>query len=139
MGILSDFFIGEKDTIPTYDGGDDFASEDRCQLKSITPLEAAGILEALTGRDTLEALDDFTLLTPQDAEDWTMSVPDEMVEALAALNDSRLADVAKRCSDITAEELHWTPGDFLSTISELRGLARRAVDENKTLYLWNSL
>ena len=49
MGVLSDFFIAEKGTVPNYEDGSAFSSEDRCELKSITPLEAAGMMEALTG------------------------------------------------------------------------------------------
>ena len=139
MSVLSDFFIAEKGAVPSYDGGDGFPSEDRCQIGSITPLEAAGIMEVLTGSDTFEVLDQFTLLTPQDAEDWTMAVPDEMIEALAGLDDSQIPDVAKRCSDITAEELGWSPEDFLSVISPLRDLASRALETNRSMYLWNSM
>jgi hypothetical protein len=139
MGVLSDFFIAEKGAIPNYDGGTAFPSENRCQFKSITPLEAAGIMEVLTGSDTFEVLDQFTLLTPQDAEDWTMAVPEEMVEALAALEDSQIPDVAKRCADITAEELGWSPDDFQRVVSPLRDLARRALEKNNSMYLWNSL
>lgn len=139
MGILSDFFISETDTVPKYSGSANFASEDRCQFKSITPLEAAGILEVLTGTDRFVALDKFQLLTPQDAEDWTMNVPGEMVKALAALDDSQLPNTAERCSEITAEELGWSPVDFLRVISQLRQLSRRAIDKDKSIYLWNSL
>jgi hypothetical protein len=140
MGILSDFFIAEKGTIPDYDGERDFPSEDRCQFRSITPLETAGILSVLRGGgDPVALLDAFPVLPRQDTEQWTMSVPEEMTEALAALDDSQIHDVAGRCSDITTEELGWSPAEFLEVVVQLRKLARRSVDQNKSIYLWNSL
>ena len=87
MGILSDFFIADADTTPEYDCGPDFPNNDRCQLKYITPLEAAGILSVLRGGgDRIEMLGAFPLLTPQDAGEWIMSVPDDMVASLAEMN-----------------------------------------------------
>jgi len=139
MGILSDFFIAETGTVPEYDGGHDFPANSRVQIGSITPLEAAGIMEVVTGRDTFEVMGEFTLLTPQDAEEWTMSVPDELVKSLARLDDSQMPEIADRCSKLTAEELGWSPNDFLGVISELRQLARLAVDKNYSMFLWNSL
>lgn len=140
MGILSDFFVADKATTPTYDGGPDFDTEDRCQFKSITPLEAAGILSVLRGGgDRIEMLDDFSLLTPPDAEEWTMSVPDDMVAALAALDDSQLPNLALQCADVTVEEIGWSSDDFQFVLSQLRDLSRRAVDSNRSMYLWNSL
>jgi hypothetical protein len=139
MSTLSDFFIAEKGMTPEYNGAAEFPSEDRCQFKSITPLEAAGIMEVLTGKDTFEVMDQFSLVTPQDAEEWTMNVPDEMVAALAALDASEIPEIAGRCAQITAEELGWSSEDFADVVSQLRALAHRAVEGNKSMYLWNSL
>lgn len=140
MGILSDFFIADGSSTPKYDWGAQFPAADRCQFKSITPLEAAGILSALRGGgDRMRMLDEFPSLTPQDAEEWTQRVPADMTSALAALNDSQLPDVAQRCADITAEELGWSSDDFQEVLEQLRTLARRAVDTGKLMYLWNSV
>jgi len=49
MGVLSDFFLADGWSVPEYDCGREFPAEDRCQLKTITILEAAGILSVLRG------------------------------------------------------------------------------------------
>lgn len=140
MGILSDFFIADANATPEYDCGPDFPSDDRCQFKYITPLEAAGILSVLRGGgDRIEMLDAFPLLTPQDAEEWTMSVPDDMVALLAEISDAQIPGIAQKCADVTAEELGWAPEDFTDVIKQLSELARRAVETKRSMYLWNSL
>ncbi len=96
MGILSDFFIADDSPTPQYDCGPQFPAADRCQFKSITPLEAAGILFVLRGSgDRIKMIDEFPSLTPQDAEEWIQRVPVDMTSALAALNDSQLPVVAQ--------------------------------------------
>ena len=140
MGILSDFFLADRTATPAYDGGPDFPAEDRCQFKSITSLEAAGILSVLHGSgDRIEMLHAFPLLSPEEADDWTMSVPEDMTTALAALEDSQIPLIAQQCADTTAEELGWSSDDFHDVLKRLRALARRAADTNKSIYLWNSL
>ncbi len=140
MSILSDFFIADDSSTPKYDCGSHFPAEDRCQFKSITTLEAAGILSVIRGgEDCIELLDEFQLLTPQDAEEWIHRVPVDMTSALATLDDSQMPDIAQRCADLTAEELGWSPDDFQDVLYQLRTLARRALDTGKTMYLWNSL
>jgi hypothetical protein len=91
------------------------------------------------GGDRIEMIDAFPLLTPEEAEEWTMSVPDDMTTALAALDGSQLPKVAQRCADETAEELGWSSDDFQDVLKQLRALARRALDTGKPMYLWNSL
>ena len=140
MGILSDFFIAETGKVPDYLGSSDFPAADRCQFKSITPLEAAGVLSVLRGSgDRVELIGEFKLLTPEDAEEWTMIIPDDMMSLLAALTEPRLSKVAKQCSIETAEEVAWSPEDFHFVLSHLRDLAIRARETGRSMYLWNSL
>jgi hypothetical protein len=140
MGVLSDFFIADEGSFLNYDGGQDFPADDRCQLRSITPLEAAGILSVLRGSgDRIEMIGEFPFLTPEDAEEWKMSVPADMVDALARLDEARLPEVAAACSQLTNEELGWSNNDFQMVLSHLKSLARRAVETNRAMYLWVSL
>jgi hypothetical protein len=140
MGILSDFFIADRTEKTEYDGGPDFHAEERCQFKSITPLEAAGILSVLRGGgDRLDMLDAFPLLTPEEAEQWTIGIPAEMTTALAAIDDLQIPSLAQKCADVTGEELGWSSKDFEDVLNRLRALARRAVASDKSMYLWNSL
>jgi hypothetical protein len=140
MGILSDFFIAGRESTPTYDPGRAFPAEDRCEFKSITPLEAAGILSVLRGSgDPVEMMDEFPLVTPEEAEEWIMNVPDEMADRLRALDDERLVVAARQCAEVTAEELRWSAEDFDGVLRDLRRLARRAAETGKRMHLWNSL
>ncbi len=79
MGVLSDFFIADEASTPTYDPGPTFPADDRCQLNSITPLEAAGILSVLRGDgEQVALLSEFPLLTAEDADEWIVNVPLDM-------------------------------------------------------------
>ena len=84
-------------------------------------------------------ISEFRCLTPEDAEEWTQSVPSDMTSSLASLTERDLPEVARKCADVSAEELGWTPADFESVLTELRMLAIRAIQSGKSMYLWNSL
>lgn len=140
MSVLSDFIISTGATVPNYDGISEFPDADRCQFKGITPLEAAGLLEALRREgDRISMLSEFPLLTPEEAEVWTMGVAEDFVTRLAELDQAGIATVAERFSQITADELGWPTGDSISMLTQLASLARRARAEQKRMYLWNSL
>jgi hypothetical protein len=139
VGVLSDFFIADASSVPEYSGLS-FPADERCQFKGITPLEAAGILAVLLGGgDQIAMMSEFRCLTPEDAEEWTQSVPSDMTSSLASLTESDLPGVARKCADITAEELGWTPAEFESVLTDLSALALRAIKCGKSMYLWNSL
>ncbi len=140
MGILSDFFILDKDATPKYDSSKDWGSH-RCAYKSITPLEAAVILKVVRNSpdDRVKMIGEFKLLTPEDAEEWTMSVPDDMVELLASANERKINDWAAECAEITKKELNWKAADFVEVFTGLSKLSETAIAENMKMYLWNSL
>lgn len=118
MSLLSDFFISSETDVPSYDGDPTFPDHDRVQLNHITPLEAAGLLEALRGGgDSVEMISDFPLLTPQDAETWTMGIPDDFVTRLAELDESAIRSTATSFAEITVEELGWPVEDAASMVA----------------------
>ena len=140
MGILSDFFIAVGAEPPDYQGGTGVPEEDRCQFNRITPLEAAGMLAILRGvDDRMGLLGSFPLLTPEGAEEWTMSVPGDMVELLAKLDPGEYPRIAAAFAEVTAEELCWTAEDFEPVVAGLSALAKRAAASGKNMFLWNSL
>jgi hypothetical protein len=140
MSLLSDFFISSDTDVPSYDGDPSFPEHDRVQLNHITPLEAAGLLEALRGGgDSVEMISEFPLLTPQDADTWTMGVPDDFAPRLAELDESAIRSTATSFAEITVEELGWSADDAASMVADLSALARRAVAGGKRMFLWNSL
>jgi hypothetical protein len=140
MGILSDFFIAGGEGVPEYDGGKGFAPEDVCTGKGLTPLQAAQLLGVLRGEGTvLVLIDEFKMLTPPEGESFTMSVPQDMVEGLAKLDDAGVSGIAAGFAEATAAELGWSASDCEPVIAELAALARRAIAQSKRLYLWNCL
>lgn len=140
MGILSDFFIAEGTSVPNYDGGAGMDSADCVQSKGITPLQAAQLLAVIRGIPFDHSLiREFELLSPDDAEEWTMSVPQDMVTLLASLSAVRVDEIVERLADETQEELDWSPEDLRSLVLELQALASRCVAAKKTMYYWCSL
>ena len=140
MGMLSDFYIAARTDSPEYDCGPDFPAEERCQLRGMTPLESAGILAALRGvEDSVALMDEFELLTPQEAEEWIYLVPQDMVDELAKLEGEKLNKVAQQSSVNNAEELPWAPEDYIELFTKLSALAKRAKVSEKVMYLWVSL
>jgi hypothetical protein len=138
MGILSDFFIASGDAALSYD--ESFPAQDVCHAKSITPLEAAGMLAVLRGgADRLGLIGEFDCLTAQEADNWTMSVPDDMVTALASIDEGNVSRIATQFADATQEELGWGAADFEPIVTQLAALARKAGATNKKMFLWNSL
>ncbi|MCL4219664.1 MAG: hypothetical protein KJ052_22005 [Candidatus Hydrogenedentes bacterium] len=140
MGLLSDFFIAHTTPVPDYQGGEAFADADKCQFKYLTPLQAAQFLAVLRGQEyAVEMINEFELVTPEDAEDWTMLVPQDMVDALARIDNTRVSAVASQFAEATREELEWSPEDFVPIVSALAALAQRAIATGKRMYLWNCL
>ena len=137
MSSLCDFFLSDNNNSLQYDGGP--AYTDKCQFKSLSILEVAGILAVLNGGDAVELLDDFQLLTPEDAEEWIYLVPVEMTELLSNIDPSEIEEIAEKCAVETVEEIAWETSDFLPVITALRSLAVKARQLNKDLYVWNSL
>lgn len=138
MGLLSDFFIANASPVPNYEGGETFDDADKCQFKSISPLQAGQFLAVLRRVDyTVDLLSEFKLVTPEEAEDWTMSVPQDFVDALAKLKSGEIPALAARFAEATQEELSWEAEDFVPLIRDLSQLARRAVEERKAMFLWN--
>src|SRR5688572_21168562 len=137
MSILSDFFIADGASVPNYGGGADFDEADKCQLKNLSPLQGGQFLAVLRNTSyDVELLNEFPLVTPEDAEDWTMSVPDDMVRALAALERDQIPSVAAKFAHATREELGWSAEVFVPIVTDLSALAGRAVATKKKMYLW---
>jgi len=140
MGILSDFFIADASPVPNYQGGEGFDDADKCQFKGLTPLQGGQFLAVLRGQEyAVNMISEFKLVTPEDAEDWTMSVPQDFVNALAKLQPSEIPALAGKFAEATAEELGWSVDDFVPIIRDLSGLARRAVEKRQAMFLWNCL
>jgi hypothetical protein len=140
MGILSDFFIAAASPVPNYRGSEGFDDADKLQLRGLTPLQGAQFLAVIRGQEyALEMINEFRLVTPEDAEDWTMCVPQDFVTALANLPPSAIPILANQFAEATSEELGWSGEDFIPIVRDLSALARRAIENEKMMFLWNCL
>ena len=140
MGILSDFFIADASRVPEYEGGERFDDADKCQFKGLTPLQVAQFLAVLRGQEyDVDMVGEFRLVTPTEAEDWTMVVPQDFANALAELSPSEIPELAGKFAEATSEELGWSADDFVPIVRDLSALARRAVEKGKALFFWNCL
>lgn len=140
MGLLSDFFIADASPVPKYDGGAAFDDADKCRFKGLSPLQGGQFLAVLRGKKyKVDMVSEFKLVTPEDAEDWTMAVPPDFVNALAKLKPTEIPGLAAKFAKATADELGWSADDFVPIISDLSRLARRALEKGKAMYLWNGL
>jgi hypothetical protein len=106
----------------------------------MSPLECANLLAILrVAADAVELMDGFALITPQEAEEWTMTTPPAFVATLAAIPEDRIAAVASDFAAATQAELGWSAEDFEPVVKALSALARRAQETDRAMYLWNSL
>ena len=140
MGIESHFFIAHIQGEPVYDYNLPWG-DDRCEYRRITPLEAAGILMVLRNdnSDRLELIDEFKLLTSEEAEEWIMSVPHDMVKLLAGATKNDINNWSIRCSEVTSEELSWDSNEFNMVLNGLSKLSQRSIESKKRMFLWNAL
>ena len=140
MGILSDFFLANKDAYRDYNGLDEYPQEDFFRARRLTSLELEGIYAALLGKEDRSGLmGEFNLLTEQDAEQWTYSIPPQMTLALVELPDSEINKIAEKVSEITQEELGWPASDFVPILENLKRLSVRGNEQGKQLFFWMSL
>jgi hypothetical protein len=140
MGILSDFFIADKSPVPEYNGGEGFDDADKYQCRWITPLQCGQFLAVLRKKKyTVKMIGEFKLLTPEESDNWTMSVPQDFVDALAKLKEKEIPALAGKFAKATTEELGWSADDFVPVIRSLSALAKRAVKQKKAMFHWNCL
>lgn len=139
MGILCDFLVADEATAATYDGME-IDEADVVHLKGLTSLQAAQMWAVLCDQEySVELLGDFELISPEEGECWTQRVPSDMVERLAGIDESDIAEFAERFAEATLEEMGWSAEDFAPVVRDLAALARRAGTTGRSMFLWNAL
>ena len=94
----------------------------------------------LLGRETdLSVLDAYKQVSAGDEMHgpWLVCLPDEFVSALASLNAEQLASIGEKWWEASSEfEYRQTPREWVQRLAiRLVALARRAVHQNKSMYL----
>jgi len=141
MSTLIDFFISDPIHVLGYLDHGNYPATDCYQTSGIGPLEVAGIYAAILGTGTgpLELMDEFKLASPEDAEEWIQSIPDEFVRILASSIDAEIPHFANAAAEITAEELAWEASDFEPLLNTLATLSKRAQANDLKMYYWMTL
>jgi hypothetical protein len=144
MGLLCDYFLASSDEIAAavVESGPGrvvppLAVVDGC---GVEPTVQLGTLEELlTGRsyDEIAAREDEPLVAVlDDGERVVERLPDELVTALAAASDERLAEVAVPWSQTEEFWGQSSPDALTGLLCELAALARSATDGGQRLYCW---
>lgn len=141
MGVLSEMFVATEDEVRALAPDDlPFERFRTLDLKGITDVELAALSAQIRGLDFEDALDDVSgfLAVDETEGPWFSMLENAFIDALAALPDSSLAAHAKTWA--TSEELEdWDVNNLRKSLVGIVRLAREAVQQGKTVFVWNSL
>ena len=141
MGVLADLFIATDAEVLALTVDDfPFKRFPTLDLKGFTDVEFATLNAQIRGLEFEDALDDLTEFHAliETEGPWILRFEDAFVHALTALPDDSLASHARTWA--STEELEdWDVNDVLERLEGIVKLAREAVQQGKSLFLWNSL
>lgn len=145
MGILSDLFVATPEEAVTYEKA---MLENRAAAeKRFSPAQYRNLLDLnfsmLWSIVAAESWDPHkhqlkTVVLEPPGETWLFRFPKPFVRLLSELEDDNVQLAAEKWAE-TEELQHWQARDTLPVIADLRCLARTAVSDNKSVFLWGSL
>ncbi|MGQ2923449.1 hypothetical protein [Variovorax sp. DAIF25] len=146
MGLLSDFFVANEGEAARYadrmsedDQGKAIALQLRpAEYKGFTDLEVGTLWAILEGKEwdaDLHALESDE--GGDEGDSWLFRFPDRLVQLLAHVEHSALDAALPRWAD--TEELQVDVAELRPVVLDLQRLAKQAIAEQKSLYLWGSL
>jgi hypothetical protein len=157
VGILTDYFrapsaaavleqMVQRDGGPLVCGDGESSAFDGVELKSVDPAVAFGQLVAFA-TDEVDDSDrvDIRLIWPEGEHDpehmgpWVVALDDQARDALAGVPVQRVSDLAERWASIEEFGGLFPAEGLRSAIEQLIALARRARDNDESLYCWMSL
>ncbi|TSD57041.1 hypothetical protein FFI97_023085 [Variovorax sp. KBS0712] len=146
MGLLSDFFVANEGEAARYadrmsedDQGKAIALQLRlAEYKGFTDLEVGTLWAILEGKEWDADLHELESDEGGDEGDsWLFRFPDRLVQLLAHVEHSALDAALPRWAD--TEELQVDVAELRPVVLDLQRLAKQAIAEQKSLYLWGSL
>ncbi|QRF62727.1 hypothetical protein [Variovorax paradoxus] len=146
MGLLSDFFVANEGEAARYadrmsedDQGKAIALQLRpAEYKGFTDLEVGTLWAILEGKEwdaDLHALESDE--GGDEGDSWLFRFPDRLVQLLTHVEHSALDAALPRWAD--TEELQVDVAELRPVVLDLQRLAKQAIAEQKSLYLWGSL
>lgn len=145
MGVLSDIIIADRAEAASINAavGRHFEQWDTLASKGIDTVKLGKLSQILASRslDDAETIARFmahdVLHEASDDGPWIFPLPDELVSAVAALDDKTEKSVAAKWSAIEEFRLdHWKPAVVEEYLHDLVVHARKARDAGKSLLLW---
>jgi hypothetical protein len=141
MGVLSDVFVADREEAEQVDPALGPSGElPTYQAKSLDPVILGQLESAITGLPYEQLSRNLVGVhfESSEGESGVHDVRPALVEALAGLSEERIVSVAARWSE--AEEWYGASGpDLEPLVRGLAGLARKAVEADKGLWVWWSL
>ncbi len=146
MGLLSDFFVANEGEAARYadrmsedDQGKVIALQLRpAEYKGFTDVEVGTLWAILEGKEWDADLHELESDGGGDEGDsWLFRFPDRLVLLLAHVEHSALDAALPRWAD--TEELQVDVEELRPVVLDLQRLAKQAIAEQKSLYLWGSL
>jgi hypothetical protein len=146
VGIIADFFVATPDQAERYancfedeDGGSGIRTLLRpCEWKGMTDLTLGTLWAILEGvqwdvnKHMLESA-----LIGEEGEFWLFRFPNDLTTLLAGASPEVLTKATNAWAK--TEEMGWEPHEVSPVIDDLHGLAKRAIAEQKAVYLWGCL
>jgi hypothetical protein len=146
LGIFSDFFIADPDEALRYanriddaDGGEEIERLlNPFQYKGITALEIGTLWAILEGKAwEVKKHMPVDVYFGEEGESWLYSFPDALTKLLASADEDALASASVQWAK--TEEIDCAPAELMPLLNDLRSLARHAVSNGKSVYLWGCL
>jgi|GEM_PF-1310712 len=146
MGVLTDIVLAgtnEAKKVEASDGPSrEFAGID---AKGIDQVRMGTLYAILTSSeyDPGFMLDEESVIEPDDEDGpWVHIVPQKMVLLLSKLTDAGIPAVADewgKTEEFQPEYSSWSQEDILKFLEQIRSLSKKALTDNKTMYMWMCL
>jgi hypothetical protein len=146
MGVLTDIVLAGTNEAKKVEASDGPSREfPGIDAKGIDQVRMGTLYAILTSTeyDPGFMLDEESVIEPDDEDGpWVHIVPQEMVLLLSELTDADIPAVADQWSkteEFEPEYGAWSQEDILKFLEQIRGLSKKALTDNKTMYMWMCL
>lgn len=146
MGLLSDFFVASKEEAKRYADRMSEKDQSKTTASQLRPAEHTGLTDLEVG--TLWAIlegkewdaDLHELESDESGDDegdfWLFRFPDRLVQLLAHAEHSALEAALHQWAE--TEELQVDAEELRPVVMDLQRLAKQAIGDQKSVYLWGS-
>ena len=139
MGLLADLYLSQDDqeAVRYDEQAESFA--DRLQFTSFTELELSTLWASLRNEKwDVSSLDEFTCVFQEPGGEISIHrLPTAMIDDLAGLDSQNISVVASKWA--ATDDVACEPDDVRPIIEGLVGLALKASQTGKGIYLWNCI